>query len=93
MGSLVEREVVMVIAEGRATAGLRGIPTKIIRAILCLGDFLVRRILEHSKVYIPSKLQSRVVAWYHEYLVHPGEKRTEETIRQNLTWPGLRTQV
>ena len=53
----------------------------------------VEVITENSKVYIPSKLQSRVVAWYHEYLAHPGEKRTEETIRQNLTWPGLRTQV
>ena len=53
----------------------------------------VEVITEHSKVYIPSKLQSRVVAWYHDYLVHPGEKRTEKTIRQNLTWQGLRTQV
>jgi hypothetical protein len=35
------------------------------------------------------ELQSRVVAWYHEYLAHPGEKRTEETIRQWFHWAGL----
>ena len=53
----------------------------------------VEVITENRKIYIPSKLQARVVAWYHEYLAHPGEKRTEETIRQNLTWPGLRSHV
>ena len=46
-----------------------------------------------GKIYVPQRLQSRVVAWYHEYLAHPGEKRTEETIAQWLTWPGLRREV
>jgi hypothetical protein len=26
-------------------------------------------------------------------LCHPGERRTEETTRQHLTWPGLKTDV
>jgi hypothetical protein len=27
--------------------------------------------------------------WYHEYLLHPGQARTEKTIRNTMTWPGL----
>ena len=46
-----------------------------------------------DKVYIPATLQYRVVEWYHEYLCHPGEVRTEETIRRTMTWPSLRTDV
>jgi hypothetical protein len=46
-----------------------------------------------DKIYIPQHLQQRVVAWYHEYLVHPGQSRTEATIRQNFTWPNLRAHV
>ena len=42
----------------------------------------VEVITYQGKVYIPVQLQQRVVAWYHEYLVHPGESRTEATIRQ-----------
>jgi hypothetical protein len=29
---------------------------------------------------MPQRLQSQVVAWYHKYLAHPGEKCTDETI-------------
>jgi hypothetical protein len=46
-----------------------------------------------GKIYMPKQLQSRVVAWYHEYLAHPGEKRTEETICQWFHWAGLRRDV
>jgi hypothetical protein len=34
-----------------------------------------------------------VIEWYHVMLCHPGEKPTEETIRQHLTWSGLKTDV
>jgi hypothetical protein len=27
---------------------------------------------------MPKELQSRVVAWYHEYLAHPGEKKLKK---------------
>ena len=63
------------------------------------GTFTTREVegepLIHSegKIYIPEKLQQRVVAWYHEYLAHPGETRTEATIRQHFTWPRLRKHV
>jgi hypothetical protein len=45
----------------------------------------VEVITYQGKIYIPvQQLQQRVVAWYHAYLAHPGESRTEATIRQ--TW-------
>ena len=50
-------------------------------------------IMHKEKICIPIALQDRVVAWYHEYLRHPGETRTEATIRQTMTWPGLTKQV
>ena len=31
--------------------------------------------------------------WYHETLCHPGETRTEQTLRQYLWWPKLRNDV
>jgi hypothetical protein len=36
---------------------------------------------------------SRVLSWYHEYLLHPGQTRTEKTIRNTMTWPGLTQDV
>ena len=47
----------------------------------------------NGKIYIPENLQLQTVAWYHEYLSHPGQVRTEQTLRQHFTWPGLRTDV
>jgi transposase InsO family protein len=46
-----------------------------------------------GKIYVPPPLRNHVVTWYHEYLCHPGETRTEETIRQHLWWPNLRASV
>jgi hypothetical protein len=37
--------------------------------------------------------RQRVLSWYHEYLLHPGQTRTEKTIRNNITWPGLTQDV
>jgi hypothetical protein len=50
-------------------------------------------ICHNKKIVIPLPLRTHVVKWYHEMLCHPGEKRTEETIRQHLTWTGLKTDV
>jgi hypothetical protein len=33
----------------------------------------VEVITYQGKIHIPVQLQQRVVAWYHEYLAHPGE--------------------
>jgi cleavage and polyadenylation specificity factor subunit 1 len=46
-----------------------------------------------DKIYVSKPLQDRVAAWYHDYLCHPGENRTESTIRLAFTWPGLRNTV
>ena len=46
-----------------------------------------------DKIYIPQSLRQRVLSWYHEYLLHPGQTRTEKTIRNTMTWPGLTQDV
>jgi hypothetical protein len=46
-----------------------------------------------GKIYVPPPLRQNVVSWYHEYLCHPGELRTDKTIRQHLWWPSLRPDV
>jgi hypothetical protein len=48
-----------------------------------------------EKIYIPQSFrqQQRVLSWYHEYLLHPGQTRTEKTIRNTMTWPGLTQDV
>ncbi len=46
-----------------------------------------------DKVYVPEPLRKRIAEWYHEYLCHPGQTRTEETIRLAFTWPTLRKTV
>jgi hypothetical protein len=47
----------------------------------------------NEKIVIPTALQRHVVEWYHETLCHPGETRTEQTLRQHLWWPNLRNDV
>jgi hypothetical protein len=42
-----------------------------------------------EKICITQSLRQRVLSWYHEYLLHPGKTRTEKTIRNTMTWPGL----
>jgi hypothetical protein len=37
-----------------------------------------------NKILVPKMLQSRIVAWYHEYLTHPGTKVLENTMKQTL---------
>jgi Integrase zinc binding domain len=46
-----------------------------------------------DKIYIPQSLIQRVLSWYHEYLLHPGQTRTEKTIGNTMTWPGLTQDV
>ena len=50
-------------------------------------------ILKDGKIVVPKSLQHRIVDWYHTMLCHPGETRTEESIRQHFTWKGLKTEV
>jgi transposase InsO family protein len=50
-------------------------------------------ITKHGKIVIPKSQQRAIVHWYHTTLCHPGETRTEQTIRQNLWWLNLRDDV
>jgi hypothetical protein len=47
----------------------------------------------NDRIYVPEALRKHVVDWYHTYLMHPGETRTEETIAQHLYWPNIRKTV
>jgi len=51
-------------------------------------------ITKEDKIVVPSlQLQERIVAWYHQYLCHPGQTRLEATIRQLFVWSGIRRQT
>ena len=52
-----------------------------------------RLICRKNKISLPQALQKKTVEWYHEMLCHPGETRTEHTIRQHFDWKALRTTV
>ena len=43
-----------------------------------------------DKIYIPQSLRQKVLSWYHEYVLHPGQTRTEKIIRNTMAWPGLK---
>jgi hypothetical protein len=47
----------------------------------------------NGRICVPPALQQRIVAWYHEYLAHPGQTRLEATLREIYTWSNLRTHV
>jgi hypothetical protein len=57
------------------------------------GDKSHILICKNGKIAIPKPLQRKIVDWYHEMLCHPGETRTEQTIRQHFDWKGLRKTV
>ena len=50
-------------------------------------------ITKNGKFVVPTSLQMPIISWYHDTLAHPGETRTEATIRQCFTWKGMREQV
>ena len=48
---------------------------------------------KEGKIVVPTPLRQKAVEWYHEQLCHPGETRTEATLRQHFTFPGLKPTV
>ncbi len=52
-----------------------------------------QRIFYRDRTYVPKALWKHVVDWYHTYLMHPRETRTEETAVQHLKWPNIRKLV
>jgi hypothetical protein len=47
------------------------------------------------RIYIPLSLRQRqkVISWYHEYLLYPGQTRTEKNIKNSMTWPSIRQDI
>ena len=50
------------------------------------GDKDHRLIYLNNKICLPKALQKKTVDWYHEMLCHPGDTRTEYTLRQHFDW-------
>jgi RNase H-like domain found in reverse transcriptase/Reverse transcriptase (RNA-dependent DNA polymerase)/Integrase zinc binding domain len=57
------------------------------------GGKIRKLIVKNSKIVVPTKLQKRLVQWYHYTLCHPGETRTEATISQHFTWNKMREHI
>ena len=53
----------------------------------------VQLITHEDKIYVPRKLQQRVLNWYHYYLNHPGGKRLYNTLKQICHWKGMANQA
>jgi transposase InsO family protein len=44
---------------------------------------------ETEAIYVPVRLRATLLHWYHDCLQHPGVRRMQATIKQNLYWPGM----
>ena len=53
------------------------------------SDMSYDLITRDDKIVIPKSMEKEVTEWYHEHLLHPGEKRLELTLRQHYTFIGL----
>jgi len=47
----------------------------------------------NDKIVVPDSLQGDILAWYHQYLSHPGMTRLEATLRAIYMWPNMRKDV
>jgi hypothetical protein len=43
----------------------------------------------NGKIFISTAIRKSVIGRYHQYLCHPGATRTEATLQNTMTWPGL----
>ena len=59
----------------------------------CGGNKQYTLICHKGKIVVPHIFQQQLVEWYHYMLCHPGETRTEETVKQHFTWKKLRATV
>ena len=48
---------------------------------------------KNNRILVPQSKQQSVLDWYHDILIHPGEKRMIKTIELVFTWSGLNKQV
>ncbi len=40
-------------------------------------------------IYVPYCMRTKLLHWYHDCLQHPGVRRMQSTIKENLYWPGM----
>ena len=72
---------------------------KLLKLVQTKDDFTIQSfrgsdvICHRGKIVVPKALQQRTIDWYHQMLCHPGETRTEQTIKQHMTWPNMRQMV
>lgn len=50
-------------------------------------------VYNEKRLVIPKPLQSKILQWYHHYLLHPGHTRLEETVAATMYWKSLRSDV
>ena len=48
---------------------------------------------QDDKIVLPENLQGPAVKWYHEYMMHTGETRTELTMAQHYYFRGMRSHI
>ncbi len=46
-----------------------------------------------GKIIVPKEGQLPLIQWYHEYLCHPGERRTVPSLQWHFWWPRLEEKV
>ena len=57
------------------------------------ADATYNLITRNGKIVVPTSMQKRMVDWYHDVLMHPGETRMELTIGQHFYWSKMRTTI
>ncbi len=58
-----------------------------------VGERDVSLIVREGKICVPENLQREATVWYHDLLMHSGEKRTELTVAQHYYWKHLKETV
>jgi len=53
------------------------------------SDRSYKLVTRDDKIVIPKSMERQAAEWYHQHLLHPGEKRLELTLRQHFTFIGL----
>jgi transposase InsO family protein len=57
------------------------------------GDIAYKLMCHNDKIIVPKPLQKYLIEWYHQYLLHPGMNRTEETIKQHFWWNSMQKDI
>ena len=53
----------------------------------------VKIITYKNRIYLPIKLRTRVLDWYHHYLCHPRKTRMYKTPTSTIYWEGMEKDI